>query len=273
MLIRPEGTWRVRDAATGDVLKEVKAFRYPWSVAFSPSGWLLAVSGDNSVRVYDTASWAEVARLDGHEGTVQSVFFGPDDATLVSASSEDGTALVWDLRPPLGSEPPDPAKLWTDLAGDGPTAARAVWAVARHPDVAVKLFRDKWPVTAKLDAERVRTLIAELDSPRFAAREAAAAELIKLGRRAEAQVRKALAESKSAEARQGLERVLNRLKPSALAELPPDDARELRAVWALELAGTAEARKLLADWATAKIGIRLCDESAAVLKRLPPYAK
>src|SRR5205823_3156104 len=146
---RPEGAWRVRDADTGEVLKEVSAFRYPWSVAFSPSGWLLAVAGDNGVRVYETASWAEVARLDGHDGTVQSVFFGPDDATLVSGSPEDGTALVWDLRPPAGNEP-DPAKLWTDLAGTGPTATGAVWTFARHPAVAVKLFRDKWPVPNKL---------------------------------------------------------------------------------------------------------------------------
>src|SRR5215217_6485879 len=101
------GAWQVRDGGTGAVLKEVKGFQYAWSVAFSPSGWLLAVSGDNSVRVYDSATWQEVARLDGHEGTVRTVFFGPNDATLVSASAEDGTALVWSLKPPAGRKPPD----------------------------------------------------------------------------------------------------------------------------------------------------------------------
>jgi hypothetical protein len=270
---RPEGAWRVRDAATGEVLKEVGAFRYPWSVAFSPSGWLLAVAGDNAVRVYETASWGEVACLDGHEGTVRSVFFGPDDGTLVSASSEDGTALVWDLRPPAGGEPPDPATLWADLAADGPTAARAVWAAARHPGAVVKLFRDKWPVTDNVDAGRVRRLIEELDGPRFAAREAATAELMKLGRRAEGEVRRALAEARSAEAKQRLEQVLDRLKQPALAELPAEDARELRAARALELAGTAEARQLLADWGAAKVGARLCEESTAALKRLPPDSR
>src|SRR5205823_12350895 len=116
-----------------------------WSAAFSPSGWLLAVSGDNAVRVYDTTSWQEVARFDGHEGTVRTVFFGPDDATLVSASAEDGTALVWSLRAD-GRAAPDPERLWADLAGDGPAVRQAVWTAARHPDVAAKLFRQKWPL-------------------------------------------------------------------------------------------------------------------------------
>jgi len=36
------------------------------------------------VRVYDTARWEEVARFEGHDGTVGAAFFGPDDATLIS---------------------------------------------------------------------------------------------------------------------------------------------------------------------------------------------
>jgi hypothetical protein len=68
--------------------------------------------------------------------------------------------------------------------------------------------------------------------------------------------------------KQRVEQILDRLKPAPAAELPAEDARELRAAWALEQAGTAGARKLLSDWATAKVGNRLCDESAAALKRL-----
>jgi RNA polymerase sigma factor (sigma-70 family) len=99
-----DGSVRVRDGSTGEVLKEIKGFRKAWSVAFSPSGGLLAAAGDNTVRVYDTATWQEVARCDGHDGTVGSVFFGPEEATLISASAEDGTALVWSLKVPAGRE-------------------------------------------------------------------------------------------------------------------------------------------------------------------------
>jgi WD40 repeat protein len=263
-----DGAWRVRDAATGQVLKEVKGFLYVWDAVFSPSGWLLAVAGDNSVRVYDTASWQEVARCDGHDGTVRTVFFGPDDATLVSASAEDGTALVWSLKPTVGRGPPDPAKLWADLAGDGPAVRRAVWAAAQYPDVAVKLFRDKWPVPKDpVGTEGIRKLIGDLDSGEFEVRAAAEAALVKLGRAAESELRKALAETTSAEMKLRVGRILDRWAPQEAAEYSAVEARELRAVWALELAGTAEAKALLAAWAKAKVGNRLCEEAAAAQKR------
>jgi RNA polymerase sigma factor (sigma-70 family) len=208
------GPWRVRNGTDGAVLKTVNAFQHVFGVAFSPSGWLLGVAGDRTVRVYDTASWQEVARCDGHDGTVRTVFFGPDDATLVSASAEDGTALVWSLKPPAGREPPDPARLWADLSGDGPAVRRAVWAAARHPDVAVPLFRQKWPVPEHpIDAGRVGKLIAGLDSDTFAEREAAEAELVKVGRPAEAALRKALAESPSAEVKRRARTVLGPPRP------------------------------------------------------------
>jgi RNA polymerase sigma factor (sigma-70 family) len=263
-----DGAWRVRDGATGAVLKEVKAFQYAWSVAFSPTGWLLAVAGDNSVRVYDSATWGEVARLDGHEGTVRTVFFGPSDATLVSASAEDGTALVWSLKPPASRKPPDPAALWADLAGDGPAMRRAVWSAAAHPEVAVRLFREKWPVSRRpVDAKRIRKLIADLDSSAAASRDAASAELEKLGQEAEAELRKELEATESAEVKRRVRRLLARLAPPAGGGYSPEDARELRAVWALELAGTKEARKLLADWAEARVGHRLGVEAAAAVRR------
>jgi hypothetical protein len=263
------GTWSVRDATTGEVLKEVQGLQHVWSVAFSPSGWLLAVASDNSVRVHDTATWQEVARFDGHDGTVRNVFFGADDATLVSASPEDGTALVWSLKPPAGGTP-EPAKLWDDLSGDGPALRRAVWAAAQHPDTAVKLFREKWPVPDRpLDVERARKLIGDLDSATFEVRESAEAELVKLGRPAEAELRKALAESTSAEVKRRLEKILDRWSPHTAAAYPATEARELRAVWALELAGTPEAKKLLEAWAAAKVGNRLSEAAAAALRRSP----
>jgi RNA polymerase sigma factor (sigma-70 family) len=261
------GVWRVR-AGDGAVLKEFKGFQHVWCVAFSPSGWLLAVAGDNAVGVYDTASWQEVARFDGHDGTVRTVFFGPDDGTLISASAEDGTALVWSLKPPAGREPPDPDRLWADLTGDGPAVRRAVWAAARHPEASVPLFRRRWPIPEHLvDAVRIRKLIGRLDSETFAEREAAEAELVKLGPQTEAELRKALAESTSAEVKRRAKRVLDRWAPPATAENTAEEARELRAVWALELAGTAEAKELLEAWARAKVGARLCEEAAAALKR------
>jgi WD40 repeat protein len=263
-----DGSWRLRDGSSLRELKEVKGWQYVWCSAFSPSGWLLAVAGDKVVRVYDTASWQEVAHFDGHEGTVKSVFFGPDESTVVSVSGEDGTALVWSLKPPAIRRAPEPAKLWADLAGNGPEIHRAVWAAARQPDVALKLFREKWPVPDHpVKEDRVRKLLDDLDSAEFKVREAAEAELAKSGRSVEALLKKELAGTTSTEVKQRLKRVLDHLAPLEAAEYSPEEARELRAVWALELAGTPEAKNLLEAWATAKVGSRLCEESAAAIKR------
>ncbi len=262
-----DGAWRVRDAA-GRALHEAKEFQVAWSVAFSPSGWLMAVAGDKSVRVYDTASWKQVAHFDGHEGTIRTVFFGADDSTLISSSAEDGTALVWSLKPPAGREPPDPAQLWDDLAGREPSVSRAVWAAAQHPDMAVKLFRAKWPVPKDpVDPARIRKLIGDLDSTQFEAREAAEAALLKMGRVAETELRKAVADTTSGEVKQRGGRILDRWSPLEVAEYSAEEARELRAVWALEIAATPEAGKLLGEWAKAKVGTRLCEEAAAARKR------
>src|SRR5262249_51619630 len=96
---------------------------------------------------------------------------------------------------------------------------------------------------------------------------AAEAELRKLGRQAETQLRKTLAESTSLEVKQRVKRIVDRW-PTATAAYPAEEARELRAVWALELAGTAEAKKLLEAWATARVGNRLCEEANAAVRRL-----
>jgi RNA polymerase sigma factor (sigma-70 family) len=262
-----DGSWRVQDASTGEVLQEKKLFQYAWAVTFSPSGWLLAVAGDNAVRVYDTASWAEVARCDGHGGTVRSLFFGEDDWTLVSVSREEGTALVWSLKPKDKREPPTPAQLWADLAGDGPAVQRAVWAVTQQPDLAIRLFRDRWPIpNTVIPPERIRQLIADLDSPTFKKREAATRELERLGRRAETALREA-EERGSAEVKRRIKRILARLAPHP-GTYSAEQARELRAVWALELAGTPEAEKLLKEWAEARVGTCLCEEADAARKRL-----
>jgi RNA polymerase sigma factor (sigma-70 family) len=263
-----DGAWRVREASSGAVLKEIKGRQCFWDAAFSPSGWLLAVAGDNSVFVYDTASWQEIARFEGHDGTVKTVFFGPDDSTLVSASPEDGTALVWSLKPTTKPPPPEPAKLWADLAGEGPVIGRAVWAAAQHPDVAIKLFREKWPIEKADDPNRVAKLIADLDSAAFEEREAAKATLEKMGHRVEDELKKAAEETSSAEVKRRIELILARTAGPEVADYKPDEAREFRAVWALEVAATPEAKKLLHEWSAGKVGNRLGMASNAALKRL-----
>jgi hypothetical protein len=67
-------------------------------VRFSPDHIRLATgSWDNTVRVWDAGTGAEVLTLRGHTGRVFSVYFSPDGGRLASAA-DDNTVRVWDAR-------------------------------------------------------------------------------------------------------------------------------------------------------------------------------
>jgi WD40 repeat protein len=66
-------------------------------VAFSPDGKTLAfASQDETIRLWDVATWKERDPLKGHIGPGNSVAFSPDGKTLASAS-QDETIRLWDV--------------------------------------------------------------------------------------------------------------------------------------------------------------------------------
>ena len=72
------------------------------SAAFSPDGKSLVSGSWGTVTLWNLTTKRRTANLGGHTGSVHSVAFTRDGATLASGASE-GTMLLWNLRPQPGS--------------------------------------------------------------------------------------------------------------------------------------------------------------------------
>lgn len=68
-----------------------------YGAAFSPDGSRLAVGCAQGVRLYDTTTWAELGRLEGHPQNVYSTAFSRDGRTLAAGGFE-GTIQLWDVE-------------------------------------------------------------------------------------------------------------------------------------------------------------------------------
>jgi RNA polymerase sigma factor (sigma-70 family) len=241
------------------------------TVAFSRDGKTLAAGTDTgTVLLWEVLTGAERRRFVGHDGWVGGVAFAPDGRVLASGG-HDTTLLLWDvtgrrgaLAEPVRLNAEELDRAWVGLASeDGSRAHAALWVLVGAGQQAVALLGERLrPVTA--DA-RVARLIAQLDSDDFGARERASAELAACGQTAEAALRAALKGDASAEVRQRLARLLQRLKEGSL---PADVVRGLRGVEVLEQVGTHEARRLLEGLAKGTPEAALTREARASLGRL-----
>jgi WD40 repeat protein len=240
--------------------------------ALSPDGKTLASpERGGTVRLWEIATGKERRRFQGHAADVTGLAFTHDGKAMLTGS-EDTTALVWGVicpdTPPTGALSGEAlARLWEDLAAeDAARAWQAVCVLAASPAESVSFLRGRLRPAAEAGAPAVARLIADLDSDRFEVRRKAVEELEKLGELAAPALREARA-SPSAEVRRKAEALLTKidsLSPS------PERLRALRAVEALEHAGTPEARRLLEALSRGAAGARLTREARLVLERPRP---
>jgi WD40 repeat protein len=251
VLVRTDGVVRQIDLAVPRMLGLEE-----WSVSkedlyrqYSCSGNTLAVGHcDGTLGLWDLLLGQEVACWQGDKSQVCSLLFVNNGRQLVSGY-RNSTALLWDLPTlALGPRQAWPRfsddQLWQDLASSKATQSwRAMWRLVVEPRRALVLLEKRLhPATGPSSAQLARW-ITDLGSDQFATREKASRALVELGELAGPALKQALREKDTdAEARRRLQLALQRIDhPGYSAE----QRRTLRALEALALIGTRQARRLL----------------------------
>jgi hypothetical protein len=239
--------------------------------AVSADGRLLAaISPEREILLWDLKKDKELQRFKDFGSGVSSLVFSPDSRRLVSCLY-DSTLLVWEV-PPLDSEPAGKlgsdkvTQAWSELAGpDAARAFRARWTLVSAPEQAIPLLRKHLHPAQSAEPQRLRRLLADLQSEQFDVREKAQKELEALGDVAEPALRQTLANKPPLEVRRRVEAVLERLRGPVTR---PELLQSLRAVALLECIGTPDAQRLLEQLAKGAPEARLTREASASLERL-----
>jgi WD40 repeat protein len=280
-LVSADGqTVRVWDTATGKERSRFANPTYIGSVAFSPSGRMLAIGESpgsvvgskgidrpSTICLWDVYSGQEIRRLEAPQTMVFCLAFAADGRTLASGGG-DSTVLLWDLTGRTKSGKPKPAALtpieleglWSSLAGDAPQADAALWAMVFSPQQSLPMLNKVLPPVPPADPKRVADLVRDLDSDNFTVRTKAVRALEELGEAAEGALWRTLADHPSLEVQRRVEQVL--------AKRGKDVIRQLRALEVLEHLGTPQARQLLETLAQASPNPRVARAAAAALERL-----
>jgi WD40 repeat protein len=251
--------WHV---ASGKEYRRLSVEIYKGNFALSPDGRYVATTHGEyqalpgggtqevwKIEVWELASGRVVWHSAVPEGWFWCLAFASDGRTLATGSG-NSDILIWDLTGRMRGRQLQPAhptaaelqRYWTELAGDGPRASAALWALVAAPEQAVQLLAQRLHTPPAPDPERVAQLISDLDDKRFDTRQRATHELRQLAELAEAQLEKAGVRQGSLEFRKRLEQLRDYLA-GPITE--PDRLRTVRAVEVLEQIATPEARRLL----------------------------
>ncbi|OAX39900.1 WD40 repeat-like protein [Rhizopogon vinicolor AM-OR11-026] len=101
-----ENAVTIWDSKTGKLLSTVKHDSPVWSLASTfDQKKLVSGSFNGSIRIFDTATWNQIAILQGHENEVGALALFQNDRLLASVST-DMTVRLWDLDTNLPVGPP-----------------------------------------------------------------------------------------------------------------------------------------------------------------------
>jgi WD40 repeat protein len=242
-----------------------------WGSRLHGGGIVLSNGNRNEgIHLWELATGKEVLRFSVPEDEATVLALSPN-GTRLAVGRKDGTVKIWDLAPrrwkPEGVQSLGPREWearWNALAGeDAVPAYEAIWTLAAGGDKAVAFLKERLKPAAPPDA-RIRRLVADLDSDRFAVRESASKELRQLGVRAEPLLLQVLRAKPSPELRRRVEDLL----AAGADHLDPEALRQSRAVQVLERVATREAQEVLKGLARGAPEAPLTQQAAGTLQRL-----
>jgi WD40 repeat protein/tetratricopeptide (TPR) repeat protein len=103
-----DGTARIWDTATRQLIRSLSHNGLVWSVAVSPDGTMIVTAGEGGIRLWDSGTGLAVGELMPAEvPSVVAVSFSPDGRMLATAS-EDAAVRLWELSPGSLVMPPLP---------------------------------------------------------------------------------------------------------------------------------------------------------------------
>jgi hypothetical protein len=236
--------------------------------SFTPDSRYLLTVGDAGLRLWELATGKEVLRQPSLKYLSYYCLAVACDGRSVAVGMPDANVLVWDLAPAtrqmIKLSLDDIVRLWKEMSGDdGARAYQAIGTLMADPEHAVPFLSDRLqPV--KVDAPRIRRLIADLDSEQFTVRDAAFGELEKMDDGAHAVLRLELPKTTSLEKRRRIQSLLS----MRWIVRSQEKLRQIRAVMVLEQVGNEEARRVLGKLANSASEARQTREAKAALERL-----
>jgi RNA polymerase sigma factor (sigma-70 family) len=269
-LIVTKGGNHICEVATGErvaALPDAESIR---AAAFSNDGRFLAITGPkDAMQIWEVATWTRRNGFKGHRDPPTTLTFAPNGQLL--SGSRDSTVLAWDLRPPRAAAAATLESAWNDLAKrESAESFRSEGRFLAAPADAVKFLAEHMKPVKALDSRRVKRLLADLGSDKFAVREAASHALAGLDEQATPYLEETLKRPESLEVHIRVRRILEKRRGVAITA---EQIRQIRAVMVLERIGDGAAKDLLRRWASGPAGARLTMEAAAALKRLQTVSK